>query len=259
MTIGAVVALTGIVLGQMWQHRLYPWLATRPHILTGLASFFEGISALIPGINWKIQPDKFVFNGQWINFFAMASALGSYVVVSLIEGWVTKAGPFNLERMLHRGEYAVKDDHVGDVVKPVSGWRSILPTAEFTRGDKVIWWAKMAYTLLFIAIFLIGTGWAIYHHNRYGTWFSDEAWARYWWIYTVFSFVLAAGTTVWFLVGGLFDLRALFRRLSVLKRNPLDMGMVLDHRDLADQPTARPDKQVAGNAGDRETTNPEPR
>ncbi len=39
-------------------------------------------------------------------------------------------------------------------------------------------------------------------------------------------------TTVWFWVGGVRDLVRLFRRLKTVRRNDLDDGMVVGHRNL---------------------------
>ena len=42
-------------------------------------------------------------------------------------------------------------------------------------------------------------------------------------------------TTFWFLIGGIIDMRRLFRDLAVRVDNPLDNGMVEGHVSLADK------------------------
>ena len=57
---------------------------------------------------------------------------------------------------------------------------------------------------------------------------SSQGWANFWWIYIVISAVMVVVTSIWLLIGGIIDLRAMFRRLDALKRDDRDAGMVLD-------------------------------
>jgi hypothetical protein len=65
---------------------------------------------------------------------------------------------------------------------------------------------------------------------------SDDSWAAFWLWKTVLIFVLGVVAIVWFFIGGVRDLRDLFRTLETAKRNPLDDGTVVGHHNLGDAP-----------------------
>ena len=65
---------------------------------------------------------------------------------------------------------------------------------------------------------------------------SMQSWANFWWVYILISIVLVVLTSIWLLIGGAIDMKDLFRRLSQLKRDDSDMGMVIDHQNLTDEP-----------------------
>ena len=83
-------------------------------------------------------------------------------------------------------------------------------------------------------------GWAvvIVAGSIYGRYYEIpmQSWANFWWFYTLFSIVVVVLTSVWLLIGGTIDMKDLFRRLSQLKRDDRDTGMVIDHHNLADEP-----------------------
>lgn len=234
LSIGALLGVGGLVLTQTWEGHVYPWLVNdAPWLHHALKTVVEGISNNVPGIYWKIEAAGFPFNGQWIFCFAMILSILAYIVSSLIDSYILKRPDFNMDRLLHRGRYARKDDHsdgTGDVEVP-SGWRAVLPSAEFTFWDKCIYHFKLVWTLVWIAIFLIGTA--------YCRGASDDAWAKFWWIYVVLTVVIGAVTTVWFFIGGLRDIKDLYRTLRTLKRDHRDIGMVVAGHDLSEEPEDR--------------------
>ena len=69
-------------------------------------------------------------------------------------------------------------------------------------------------------------------------WF--DPWPAEWWsIYffitlVVVGIIVGSVSTVWFMIGGIVDLRALFRDLASRKNNPLDDGWVVGHVSLVD-------------------------
>ena len=103
-------------------------------------------------------------------------------------------------------------------------------TSEFTTGDKVIYFLKIAWTLLWFAIFVIGT---IY--NLTVGIASDQAWANYWLFYIYLTGIVGVITTIWFLWGGFRDLFDLYRTLRTIKPNEFDDGRVQNHHSLADE------------------------
>lgn len=230
-TIGAVLGVGGLILHQSWQGYLHPWLAANlPGFLSGLAAFFDGVSARVPGINWKLTPEEFPIDGQWFWAIAMVLAVFAYVGCSLFEWLVLGREAFNMDRMLHRGKYIHRRDHTLGATEPVSGVRAILPSKEFTRWDKVIYYGQFAWTMIWIAIFLIGTAWGLFYET------SDDDWATFWKWYIIVTVIIGTGTTIWFLFGGLHDIKDLYSTLRTLVRDHRDVGMVVHGHDLSEEP-----------------------
>lgn len=167
--------------------------------------------------------EDFFLTGQEVYFFSMCIAWTLYVLLSLSEKRV-----FNVDKMLHRGEYAVASDHAatgGHTVKEGWSWRSALGVnADFSRGDKLIYGFTVVKSLglfalwlgMTIAAFTIGIsieGWTTYHY----------------WVNTVFFIVLTLGVMVWLSIGGMRDLARLFHDLREAKRDFSDDGTVRDH------------------------------
>lgn len=167
--------------------------------------------------------EDFILTGQEVYFFAMCVAWTLYVLFSLSE-----KRSFNVDKMLHRGEFAVASDRVatgGQTVQEGWNWRSALGvTADFSRGDKLIYGFTVVKSLglfalwlgMTIAAFTIGIsldGWTTYHY----------------WVNTVFFIVLTLGVMIWLTIGGMRDVIRLFRDLRNAKRDFSDDGTVRDH------------------------------
>jgi len=215
MITGAILGGGGLVLQQVW-----PSIAVR-----GLRYWPES-QFLID------NQEKFFINGQWMWFYAFVSAIAAYIVVSLLTG----KEPFNMDRMLHRGAYARKD-----IVKPVTIIQerkrkglinSYLGIDEdFTPGDRWLSYLVFGWTMALFAIWLVVTLMNVFPSYRW----TNKAWADYFWIMGIlFPLLVGVITSIWFTWGGVRDLRLLFRRLAVAKRNELDDGRVVNHRNLDD-------------------------
>lgn len=168
---------------------------------------------------------KCPINGMQIAFYVALSCVVVYILVS----WFTCKKPFNLEKMLHRGKYAIEGEHVKAIEK-ISIFRRLTGIdKEFTFGDKVIAISVICCTLFFILSMVIGTIYGKLYSISY------EAWGR-WWHGIIFYFaIVTVITVIWFLIGGFKDLIDLFKRLKVVKRDALDDGRVTGHHNLADE------------------------
>jgi SSS family solute:Na+ symporter len=202
MIAGAVCAFSGILVtnGPTWK-----WVVS-----TAAASRFD-----------LMLPPKFWLNGTQMAFLSALAAVCVYVLVSIL----TCQKPFNLERMLHRGNYAVEP----------GGGRPFLPLRErfrlknilgfdsnFTRGDKLISGGLFAFAMLLLAVNVVVTVWNLAFHK-----WSTAAWSRYWLVFTIgLPFVVALMTLFWFGVGGTRDILALFAALRTMKRDETDDGRV---------------------------------
>ena len=65
---------------------------------------------------------------------------------------------------------------------------------------------------------------------------GERQWSSYFFIITIaVPFVLGIGTTIWFTIGSIMDIRRLFIDLEARKRDALDNGMVDGQVSLADK------------------------
>jgi len=181
------------------------------------ASMIVGAVTAVGGIAvQQIVPD-FPVNGQM--FWGLAMALSSvvYVVVSLLTG---RSKIFDMDKMLHRGKYLVREEYTVVEAAPVKGWKVLGMGREFTRWDKVIYVATYAWTASWVAVFVIGT---IINLTRT---VEDLAWMRFWRTYTMITLAVSIVVIVWFSVGGIINLKDMIGTLRVMKRDHGDTGFV---------------------------------
>jgi Na+/proline symporter len=227
---GAVIAVGGMILRQTWASTLYPWIESNvPSMLSTLSLVCESISNNIPGINWKVEAKEFPINSQWIYLFAIIVSVGGYIACSLFEWLVKKRPAFNMDRLLHRGEYAIKGEHAQEIKKPPTGFKAIFPSAEFTKSDKLIYYSSLSWTVIWFFIFVIGSCYNLVFST------TNSQWATFWAWKVGITLVIGIGTTIWFFFGGIYDIKDMFHTLKTAKRDVLDDGMVVDHHNLGEQ------------------------
>ena len=174
---------------------------------------------------------RFPLNGQILGFGSMVFAGASFVVVSLL----TCREPFNLDRMLHRGPYAV--NAVEQLVAPEPGqkrWQlsRLIGIDEFyTRGDKILhyftfWYAGIWQNFQTLVIVI----WNLCFWRWPDSWWWR--WYSFWGIYYAFAAGIIA--TVWFTIGTSRDLLCLLRTLPTIQANDADDGMVRNHQNLGE-------------------------
>lgn len=170
-------------------------------------------------------PAEFPINGQYMLLIAMLTAIILYVSVSLL----TCTEDFNMDRMLHRGQYAIEpvDGVLPAPVRKHSKLAELVGIdSEFTRGDRVLAWSVTLWSLFWFLLFVVITTW-----NLISRW-PLKWWGTYWHCEVIVLplFVMAV-TTVWFWWGGVRDLFRLFRKLQTVRRNDADDGMVIGHHN----------------------------
>ena len=136
-----------------------------------------------------------------------------------------------MDRLLHRGRYALEGEP-----PPLRGRRRWLERLgfdrEFTRRDRIVTAITLAWpifwTLVFITV-MVGRQWYD---------ISDQTWVTAWRWYTWSTLATAIIVVIWFTLGGLLDVRDLFRRLRSVRVDQADDGRVIDHRnaDEVDRP-----------------------
>lgn len=178
----------------------------------------------------QIFGDGFPLNGIEISMAVTVIAIAVYIVVSLL----TCREDFNLDRMLHRGEYAKIAAALGEVVAPApaSGLKVRLGKLigfdrNFTLGDKWIAGGLFGWSVFWFAVFVVGTIW-----NLIAPW-PTSVWSSYWHVTGIgIPIFFSVATAVWFTWGGLRDMRSLFQRLKSQKANDLDDGTVVNHQNF---------------------------
>ena len=227
---GSGISIGGLFVQRNWADVIYPWLQTHGWA-DPFGRFLENVSGpLNPYIVWKMDPVKFPINSYELYFMAMMSGIVAYVVGSLL----TYKKPYNLDRLLHRGIYDVEGH-----LKTKTPWnirtmwgKLVGITPEYTRGDKIIAWSVVGYAIVykfglcFLAVLI---------------WNMIRPWPAHWWsTYFFVTSLVVTGivgivSTFWFLIGGVIDMRRLFKDLAARVDNPLDNGVVEGHVSLADK------------------------
>lgn len=252
------VACFAFLFGSLFQQTEYiiMWFQVTTGIFVGGAG-----SVLIGGLYWKkgttaaawtamltgsllsgggilarqFYGQEFPFNGVQIAFGASLIAIILYVIVSLL----TSRKDFNMDRMLHRGEYAAIAEAAGEVTKklkkqPFSLGKLIGYDSNFTRSDKWIAGVLFGWGVFWFLVVILGSVW-----NLISPW-PTSVWVTYWHIVGIgLPILIAVVTGVWFTWGGIVDMGKLFQRLRNKVTNPLDDGTVVNHHNLDEEPTNR--------------------
>ena len=191
-------------------------------------------SGLVTGgiVARQIWGDGFPLNGAQISFFGSITACLVYGIVSLL----TCREDFDMDRMLHRGKYAVASERKYETkAKKRVTWGKLIGLDEhFTLGDKFLAGGLFGWSLLWFVVFVVGTVW-----NLISPW-PIEVWSQFWFIVGIgIPIFFAAVTAVWFSWGGIRDMREFFRRLKEERVDVLDNGMVVNHHNLDDSDTKK--------------------
>lgn len=230
LLLGMSINLSGFICQRTWASIIYPWLENH-NLVEGVGRVLSALSRPFnPYVVWEMNPLKFPINSYEIYLIAMLSSLVVYVVVSLL----TKKEPFNLERMLHRGKYAIEGEKN---IKSPWTWRTVWQkiigiTPEYTTGDKCIAWGVFLYSIVYKFIIMFAV---VVIVNMFAPW-GNKGWGNYFFISNLAVPGIAAGiTAIWFLYGGTKDLLRLFHDLKGRVANPLDNGMVAGHIALEEK------------------------
>ena len=205
LIVGAVVSIAGLVLDQVWQ-----------------------------GVYTKSFPIDY----KWMSAISIVLSILIYLIISLL----SKEPDFNLNRMLHRGEYAVEDEDDVAEVKPEDLQKSSLMarfkkkfgiTEHFALRDKVTYGIAIGYHTIMFGIFIFVTLFAICIDM------SDLAWSDFQRYFLAAQLLTSFVVAVWLTCGGFRDMKNMFVSLRTAKRNDRDDGTVVGHHNLDDEPTEK--------------------
>ena len=197
------------------------WSALITGALLALAGF--GMEQIWPKINGK----PFPINGQWIWAITMFLSSAVYVIISIIENKI-----FDIDTMLHRNNSVKAQSdtlvHTKFREKVNGTLRSLGLSEEFTKWDRVLFWAALSWSIVWILLFAVGTS------CNFLFAIPDTSWMMVWKIHAYFTVCLTVLVVVVFSIGGLRDLKFMLSMLSRMSRNDKDDGVVIGHRNRDD-------------------------
>ena len=239
---GCGFSLLGLILQRTWSADVIPILAS--HGWTeGVFRFFAKLAApLNPWVDWsfgfnsgestlevalQLFREKFFMNSTEIYGISMvlsviAYCLGSWIALKC--GWCK---PYNLDKLLHRGEYADEADRERErraaSVKVSLLQRIVGIDGEYTRGDKIIAWSVFIYSIVYrLGLVFIG----VLAWNMVSPW-PNKWWANYYYVCNlIIPIIVGCISTVWFMWGGIRDGIQLFKDLDKRVIDASDNGMV---------------------------------
>ena len=229
---GMGMALFDSIMRNNWAKHVYPWLESHQWLDNVKATLTTLSRPFTPYVDWSnVVQDKYPINNYEWYFLTMTVTLILYCVVSKL----TCKEPFNLERMLHRGKYALEEKR--EDIKTKWTWKTVLGkmvgiTPEYSTSDKFIAWCYFFYSFVyrFGLTFIMVLIW-----NAITPW-DINLWSWYFLIVLlIVPGAMAAITAVWFGIGGTKDLVDMFRALETRTSNPLDDGRVEGNVSLADK------------------------
>lgn len=196
MSTGAIIAVGGIFLKQISES----WLLD--------SSSFESLKSILIYLR--------NINGQMYWGLGMLASSLAYIIVSLLG----KNTSFNMDKLLHRGEYILTDELKVVTQTPERGWKILGMGKEFTRNDKFIYIINYIWTFSWTLVFIVGT---IYNLSND---VNDETWMTFWKYYLFVQISMALISIVWFTWGGFKDLSVMLKKLKSSERDHRDDGWV---------------------------------
>ena len=190
-------------------------------LLTGSTLVTGGILAR------QIWGEGFPLNGIQIGFVGSLAACAIYAIVSLL----TCKKDFDMDRMLHRGAYAVDSEKKFEThSKTKVTWGRLIGLDEhFTFGDKLVAGGLFGWSMIWFGVFVVGTIW-----NLIAPW-PISVWSQFWFVVGIgVPIFFAFATAIWFTWGGIRDMRLFFKRLKEERVDAFDDGTVVNHQNLDD-------------------------
>ncbi|MEJ0001087.1 MAG: hypothetical protein WDO13_19170 [Verrucomicrobiota bacterium] len=210
---GSLLSIGGILIRQPAAATLFDAFCARTHL--GSAAWAQLVSThLGPG---------FPLNGTVISFYASLIAVAVFAVVSLL----TCRQPHDMDRLLHRGKYAIEPEATGETVHPRAArhrfhlYNLVGIDEHFSRADRWVTLGIFYWSLFWFLVFVVGSVAYLVHPWPAG------GWASYWLVTNIYlPLVISIGTTIWFTIGCWHDLVLFFRRLGTERVDPRDDGTV---------------------------------
>jgi solute:Na+ symporter, SSS family len=180
------------------------------------SALIVGSVVSVTGIILQQTYKNFPINGQYFWGIAMGVSSLVYVLVSLLG----KKNEFDMDKMLHRGRYEIKEETIIVDEVPVKGFKMLGMGKEFTRGDKIIYLAAYSWTFIWVVVFIIGT-----IFNLSGD-VPDSSWMSFWKTFVTINLAASIIVIIWFAIGGIKDFKEMLHKLKTMVRDHKDDGTV---------------------------------
>jgi SSS family solute:Na+ symporter len=183
-----------------------------PFVLPGLKEQYADILWL------QNLPEEFWLDGVQMMFMTALCSIGMFILFSLL----SKPKPgFSMDKMLHRGKYAITGEHEERTKKKIGFWAKMAGIdPEYTPFDKFVAWSVVVWTMFWFVVFIIGC----FVGKLFKT--TDDAWAEYWKYFMAIWIIVGGITVVWFLWCGFRDLKLMFKDLAKVTEDERDDGAV---------------------------------
>ncbi|MHC4414308.1 MAG: sodium:solute symporter family protein [Planctomycetota bacterium] len=182
-------------------------------------AMLTGMTLALAGVVIENRYPAVGLTGQEMTFIAIAASVTVYVLVSLLGS----RRAFNMDRLLHRGKYAVAGESSVDYQDARTWLERLGIDREFTGWDRFVALVTIGWPIAWTLVFLAGTVYNLMADV------PSESWLRFWYGWTWIILLASVAVTVWFTIGGVLDIRYLFRHLRRLD-NPREDGRVEERR-----------------------------
>jgi solute:Na+ symporter, SSS family len=212
MLAGSILASIGTLVQQFWSR---------------LADALMRVWASGPTHEWLLaHTERCPLNGQIIAAIVMGICIVLYVTVSLL----TCRVPYDLDKLLHRGQYRVGDEQKVLMKTGFRFSRFAGVDENFSRGDRIIAYSTFIWGLTPNVVSSGVVLWNLTVHR----WTNSQWWAWHYFWAVGLPIVGGVITTIWFTWGTTRDMLRLFRDLKNVKLDASDDGQV--HEPPAGQP-----------------------
>ena len=183
------------------------------------SAIITGAIISVVGIIFNQLYEGFFLDGQHFFGISMIVASTVYVLVSLF-------GPkseHNMDKLLHRGKYQMKDEHTYKIEQPNKLFKILGINTEFSKADILLYFGTYLWIFVWIGVFIFGT----VYYLLYGI--TDASWMKFWYVFLIIYLVASIIVVIWFSIGGFGDIKDMMRRLSTAERDDTDNGMVYNN------------------------------
>ena len=201
---------------------LHYWPQTADFLMKHIPFLWKALEVVIP----DMTGENLTLTAADLGIWQSISCILIYIMVSLL----TFKKPFDLDRMLHRGKYAVEGDESVEDEVGIAKWKKVLGLDKnIPFDDKVIMF--VGYSYVGLSMLMVGGG-GIYHLV---IGISNAGWLKLWHCYIWFSAVYLVAVATWFGIAGFFDMKKMFAMLKIAKQDSRDDGTVINHHNLGDE------------------------